>query len=105
MGFWNVQQGDAPYFTKLARAYALSDNFHQAIEGGTGANHLMVGFGTTIYYADSTGAPGDAAVQPDREPEAAAGHEQLVYPGRIRWWFLRAVRDSSKPGIGGVQTI
>ena len=30
MGFYNVQQGDAPYLKYLADHYALSDNYHQA---------------------------------------------------------------------------
>src|SRR5205085_1266960 len=29
MGFYNVLQGDAPYFKFLADHYAMSDNFHQ----------------------------------------------------------------------------
>jgi phospholipase C len=28
MAFYNVQNGDAPYFKHLADTYALSDNFH-----------------------------------------------------------------------------
>ena len=29
-------QGDVPYFKSLADTYAMSDNFHQSIQGGTG---------------------------------------------------------------------
>jgi phospholipase C len=28
MGFYNMQQGDAPYFKYLADNYSMSDNFH-----------------------------------------------------------------------------
>ena len=45
MGFYNVQQGDAPYFKCLADNYSMSDNFHQSVHGGTGANHIMLGHG------------------------------------------------------------
>jgi len=48
MGFYNMnpftdasgkaQPGDAPFFKSLADQYAMSDNYHQAIMGGTGAN-------------------------------------------------------------------
>jgi phospholipase C len=31
LGFYNVQQGDVPYFTSLVDKYALSDNFHQKL--------------------------------------------------------------------------
>ena len=37
MGIYDVAQGDAAYFNRLAHEYALSDNFHQAAMGGTGA--------------------------------------------------------------------
>jgi phospholipase C len=57
MGFYNVQQGDAPYFTSLANSYAMSDNFHQSVNGGTGANHIMLGHGDAIWFSDSHGHP------------------------------------------------
>ena len=40
-----MQQGDVPYFKSLADTYAMSDNFHQSVNGGTGANHIMLGHG------------------------------------------------------------
>ena len=55
MEFFNVQQGDVPYFTSLAQNYALSDNMHQAVMGGTGANHIMLGSGTAFAYTDGNG--------------------------------------------------
>src|SRR6202012_3070389 len=39
LGFYNVQRGDVPYFKELADTYSMSDNFHQSVDGGTGANH------------------------------------------------------------------
>ena len=57
MGFYNVQQGDVPYFKSLADAYAMSDNFHQSVNGGTGANHIMLGTGDAIWFSDGTGTP------------------------------------------------
>ncbi len=57
MGFYNVQQGDAPYFKSLADNYAMSDNFHQSVNGGTGANHIMLGHGDMIWFSDGYGNP------------------------------------------------
>ncbi len=57
LGFYNVQQGDAPYFKKLADKYAMSDNFHQSVNGGTGANHIMLGHGDMAWYSDANGKP------------------------------------------------
>src|SRR6201996_2732716 len=62
MGFYNVQNGDAPYFKQLADNYSMSDNFHQSVNGGTGANHIMFGHGDAIYFTD---ANGKAAVPPE----------------------------------------
>src|SRR5579871_50904 len=61
MGFYNMLQGDAPYFKYLADHYAMSDNFHQSVMGGTGANHVMLGTGDAIWYTDGNG---HAAVPP-----------------------------------------
>ena len=55
MGFYNVQQGDAPYLKWLADTYTMSDNYHQAVNGGTGANHIMLGTGDAIWFSDGNG--------------------------------------------------
>jgi phospholipase C len=55
MGFYNVQNGDVPYFKHLADTYSMSDNFHQSVDGGTGANHIMLGHGDAIYFTDGNG--------------------------------------------------
>ena len=55
LGFYNVQNGDAPYFKQLADDYAMSDNFHQSVDGGTGANHIMLGHGDAIWFSDGKG--------------------------------------------------
>ena len=57
LGFYNVQQGDVPYFTSLANRFAMSDNFHQSVSGGTGANHIMLGHGDAIWFSDGAGHP------------------------------------------------
>ncbi len=57
LGFYNVQKGDAPYFTSLADKYAMSDNFHQSVNGGTGANHIMFGHADAIWFSDGNGNP------------------------------------------------
>jgi len=69
MGFYNMLQGDAPYFKFLADSYAMSDNFHQSVMGGTGANHVMLGTGDGIWFSDGNG---NAATPP---------HNQLVAGG------------------------
>ncbi len=69
LGFYNVQQGDVPYFKMLADTYSMSDNFHQSVNGGTGANHIMLGHGDAIYFTDGNGH----AQQPPHNVEVASG--------------------------------
>jgi len=57
LGFYNMQLGDAAYFKFLADHYAMSDNFHQSVNGGTGANHIMLGHGDAIWFSDGRGHP------------------------------------------------
>jgi phospholipase C len=59
MGFYNVQQGDAPYFKYLADNFAMSDNYHQGVQGGTGANHVMLGFADAIWFSDPNFQPAE----------------------------------------------
>jgi phospholipase C len=69
LGFYNMQQGDAPYFKELADRFAMSDNFHQSVAGGTGANHIMLGHGDMIWFSDGKGDPR----QPPHNIEVAKG--------------------------------
>ena len=58
MGFFNMAKGDVPYFKELADTYTISDNYHQAVMGGTGANHLMFGYADGVFYSNPDGTPG-----------------------------------------------
>jgi phospholipase C len=69
MGFYNMLAGDAPYLKYLADNFAMSDNYHQAVLGGTGANHIMLGSGDAAWFTDPSGNP------------ARPPHNQLVAAG------------------------
>ena len=92
LGFYNVQQGDVPYFNGLANKYSMSDNFHQSVQGGTGANHIMFGHGDAIWFSDADGNP---AIPPEGEtvysPGADAGIVNEIEnpdptPGTNNWY-------------------
>jgi phospholipase C len=73
MAFYNVQEGDAPVLKALADQYSMSDNFHQAVMGGTGANHVMLGTGDAIFWTDGHGrptVPPSHIANPDPQPGA-----------------------------------
>ena len=87
LGFYNVQQGDAPYFKSLADNYAMSDNFHQSVNGGTGANHIMLGHGDVIWFSDGKGH----ALQPP--------HNVTVDPGTANAGVVDEV-ENPNPATG-----
>jgi phospholipase C len=109
MGFYNVQRGDAPYLKSLADHYAMSDNYHQAVMGGTGANHVMLGTGDAIWFSDGNGNP---AVPPSKQPVAAGTLNAGVVdeienpdpaPGTNNWYTEDGYGGGSygSPSFGG----
>ncbi len=99
MAFYNVQNGDAPYFKHLADTYTLSDNFHQSVMGGTGANHIMFGFGDAIWFTDGKG---NAAVPPTNEienPNPQAGTNNYYDQDGYGGGTYSACADLSQPGV------
>jgi phospholipase C len=55
MGFYNMEQGQAPLHKLLADRFTVSDNFHQSFMGGTGPNHYMLGTGVAGLFTDGKG--------------------------------------------------
>jgi phospholipase C len=109
MGFYNMLQGDAPYFKYLADHYAISDNFHQSVMGGTGANHVMLGSGDAIWFTDSKG---HAATPPHNQLVAAGSPNAGVVdeienpnpqPGTNNWYTQDGYGNGSygSPSSGG----
>ena len=54
MGFFNVSGGDAPVLKFIADNYAMSDNYHQGVMGGTGANFIYSAQETSASSATDT---------------------------------------------------
>lgn len=102
MGFYNMAQGDAPYFKQLADEYTISDNFHQSVMGGTGANHIMFGFGDSIFYTDTNGNPAVPPVNqvenPNPQPSTNNFYDQDGYSGGS---YVNC-GDISQPGVPAV---
>ncbi len=57
MGFYDAEQEEASTLKTLADRFTLSDNFHQSFQGGTGANHFMLGTGDAGFWSDGNGNP------------------------------------------------
>jgi phospholipase C len=68
LGFFNVQNGDAPVFKQLADEFTMSDNFHQSVMGGTAANHVALGTGDVMFWTTFNGLtqpPASQVANPD----------------------------------------
>ena len=73
MAFLNVNDGDVPCFNLLADTYSMSDNVHQSVQGGTGANHSMIGFGDAVAWTDGAGNPATPTASLIANPDPRAG--------------------------------
>jgi phospholipase C len=102
MGFYNVEKGDAPYMKFLADNYTLSDNMHQSVMGGTGANHIMFGYADALWYSDAKGhvatPPTDQIENPNPQPGTNNWYDQDGYSGGS----YSNCSDISQPGVPAV---
>ena len=100
MGFYNVAQGQASYLKTLADRFTLSDNFHQAFLGGTGANHMMLGTGDAAYWTDGNGNPTTPPSSVIANPNPVANTvNQYTVDGN----FMNCA-DTTQPGIAPIAT-
>jgi phospholipase C len=101
-GYYNMAAGDAPILRDLAQHYAISDNYHQAVMGGTGANHIALGTGFAASYQDSNGnaatPPANEIENPNPKPGTNNNYSQDGYSGGS----YSMCADQSQPGVSGV---
>jgi len=127
MGFYNVLQGDMPYFKQLADNYSMSDNYHQPAMGGTGLDSIMLGFGDAIWFGDANGnptpPPENVVVWSDTPADSGTVNEienPNPVPGTNNWWIQDGYggggfgshvygggsysncSDASQPGVGPI---
>jgi phospholipase C len=102
MAFYNVQAGDAPVLKRLADEFSMSDNFHQSVMGGTGANHVMLGTGDAVFWSDGQGhptVPPSHIANPDPLPETDNVYTvDLNFDGNFA-----ECADRSQPGIAAIR--
>ncbi len=107
MGYYNMAQGDAPVLNFLARHYSLSDNYHQAVMGGTGANHIALGTGYAAYYQSANGTPtappAGEIENPNPQPGTNNWYTQDGYGGTgTNGGSYSNCSDHSQPGVSAV---
>jgi len=98
MAFFNMQQGDVPYFKLLADRYTMSDNYHQPVMGGTGPDSVPLGFADQVFFSDGKGnaitPPATSIYNPDPWPNTLN-----QYTLRKQWFNCS---DNTQPGIRAI---
>jgi acid phosphatase len=98
MGFYSMSQGDAPYFRELAQNFAIADNYHQSVMGGTGANFVALSTGHAAVYLSG----GQPAVPPSSQienPDPRAGTNNWYTQSGSRSGVYVACADTMQPGV------
>ena len=115
MGFFNMnpfvdasgkpQSGDAPVFKSLADSYAISDNYHQAVMGGTGANFLALVTGDAAFFTDPAKLDGSAATPWTNQienPDPALGTNNYYTQDGYGGGSYVNCADAAQPGVASV---
>jgi phospholipase C len=95
MGFYNMQNGDAPLFKRLADEFTMSDNYHQPAMGGTAAQHTMIGTADSLPWEHVGNFPAQppAAQVANPNPKSATN---VSFINDRRW---TECGDPTQPGI------
>jgi acid phosphatase len=115
MGFYNMnpftdasgkaQPGDASFFKSLADQYAMSDNYHQAIMGGTGANFLALVTGHAAFFTNPEKLDGSATVPYANQienPDPVTGTNNYYKQDGYSGGSYVNCSDPSAPGVAAV---
>jgi phospholipase C len=114
MGFYNMNPfvnaagvanpGDAPFFKALADRYAISDNYHQAIMGGTGANFQALVTGHAAFFTSTSldGSPAVPFANQIENPDPVAGTNNYYTQDGYGGGSYIECADRSAPGVAAV---
>jgi acid phosphatase len=102
MGFYSMSSGDAAYLRELARAYALADNYHQPIMGGTGPNFLALSTGYAGMYLDA-GKPAVPPAEQIEDPDPRPGTNNWYKRSGYGSGSYTACADPTQPGIRAIR--
>lgn len=104
MGFYNMAQGDAPYLRELADEYALADNYHQSVMGGTTGNYLALTTADVSFFTrdGKPGVPPAKLIEnPDAQPNTNNWYTEDGYKGGS---YVNC-SDLKKPGVKGIAAL
>lgn len=102
MEFYNMAKGEAPYLKTLADSYAVADNMHQSVMGGTGANSVAIGAGDAIWYSDGKGNPATPPANEIENPNPQPGTNNWYTQDGYSGGTYSNCSDTTQPGVGAV---
>ncbi len=111
MGFYNMASSEYRYFRTLAHRYAISDNYHQPIMGGTGPNSQALLTGDVFFYTDANGNPATPPADLIENPDPQSGSNNfythaspgLTDAGSTSIGGLVKCSDPTQPGVGSIR--
>ena len=102
MGFYNMTQGDVPVFKFIADNYALGDNYHQGIMGGTGADFIYLGTGDVAFYSDGSGNPLRPPDNKIENPDPRPGTNNWYGSDGFQGGSYVNCADDKQPGVAPI---
>ena len=86
--------------SNLTQHYAISDNYHQAVQGGTGANHIALGTGAASYQnkaGKAVAPPAGEIENPNPQPGTNNNYTRTgtARAERRRWQLLQVLRSQA----------
>ena len=102
MGFYSMSSGDAAYFREFARSYAIADNYHQPVMGGTGANFVALSTGYAAVYLDA-GKPALPPAEQIEDPDPRPGTNNWYKQSGYDSGSYTACADPSQPGVKAIR--
>ncbi|MBI3563453.1 MAG: alkaline phosphatase family protein [Gammaproteobacteria bacterium] len=102
MGFYNMSSGDAAGFKALADNFAISDNYHQSIMGGTGANFIALVTADAAFY-NSNGVAQTPPANQIENPNPQAGLNNWYTEDGYRGGSYVNCADATQPGVAPIK--
>ena len=102
MGFYNIASGDAPYFKHLAEHYAIADNYHQSVMGGTAANYLALATADVSFHTQDR-QPGVPLAKLIENPDAQPGTNNWYTEDGYHGGTYVKCADKTQAGVIGIR--
>jgi len=105
MGFFNMSTGDAPYLKSLAQQYAMSDNFHQSVMGGTGMNFYAISTGGQLPVYNVNGSLATPPANQIENPNPQSGTNNFFTQDGYSGGSYVNCSDATQPGVAPIAAL